>query len=179
MLERRSRAALGSSVFYILAPGVVAGLIPWWISGWEMREVATPIRLAGVLLIATGVTALTYSFVRFVVEGIGTPAPVAPTNHLVVGGLYRYVRNPMYIAVLIIIIGQSLLLGKWSLIWYSAVAGAAMTAFTHFYEEPALARRFRESYETYRCNVPAWIPRSTPWHPGDRTQADRDGPSIE
>jgi len=179
MSERRSRAALGSFAFYILAPGVVAGLIPWLISDWQMREVAISVRLAGMLLIGAGVTALTYSFVRFVVEGIGTPAPVAPTEHLVVGGLYRYVRNPMYMAVLTIIIGQSLLLGKWSLIWYAAVAGAAMATFTHFYEEPALARRFGESYETYRCNVPAWIPRATPWHRDGQDQADREVRSIE
>lgn len=162
-LERRSRAALGSSLF-ILAPGVVAGLVPRWISGWETKDVSTPIRIIGVLLIGTGVAALTYSFVRFVVEGTGTPAPVAPTEDLVVGGLYRYVRNPMYVAVLFVIVGQSLLLGEWSLIWYALVAGAAMAAFAHFYEEPTLARRFGESYQTYRRNVPAWVPRTRPWH---------------
>lgn len=157
------RAATGSALFFIVAPGVVAGLIPWWITGWEVRSTLAPIRIAGVILIAAGVMALVYSFVRFVVEGIGTPAPVAPTERLVVGGLYRHVRNPMYVAVLAIIIGQSLLLGQWSLIWYALVAGGAMAAFARFYEEPALARQFGSQYDLYKDNVPGWWPRVTPW----------------
>lgn len=157
------RAATGSALFFIVAPGVVAGLIPWWITGWEVRSTLAPIRIAGVILIAAGVMALVYSFVRFVVEGIGTPAPVAPTERLVVGGLYRHLRNPMYVAVLAIIIGQSLLLGQWSLIWYALVAGGAMAAFARFYEEPALARQFGSQYDLYKDNVPGWWPRVTPW----------------
>jgi protein-S-isoprenylcysteine O-methyltransferase Ste14 len=161
--ERRLLAATGSALFFIVAPGVVAGLIPWWITGWEVRSTFAPIRIAGVVLISAGVAALVYSFVRFVVEGIGTPAPPAPTERLVVGGLYRYVRNPMYIAVLAIIIGQALLFTQPTLLLYALVAGGAMAAFAHFYEEPNLARRFGEPYQTYKRNVPGWRPRLTPW----------------
>jgi protein-S-isoprenylcysteine O-methyltransferase Ste14 len=167
--ERRLFAAAGSALFFIVAPGVVAGLIPWWITGWEMRSAPTLARVVGVVLISAGMAALVYSFVRFVVEGIGTPAPVAPTERLVVGGLYRYVRNPMYVAVLAIIIGQALLFGQWSLIWYALVAGGAMAAFARFYEEPNLARQFGSQYDLYRDNVPGWWPRVTPWDERRRT----------
>lgn len=164
--ERRLFAATGSALFFIVAPGVVAGLIPWWITGWVMAPAPTLAPVVGLVLITAGVAALVYSFVRFVVEGIGTPAPVAPTERLVVGGLYRYVRNPMYVAVVAIIIGQSLLLGRWSLIWYALVAAGAMAVFARFYEEPNLARRFGESYTVYRQNVPGWLPRIRPWQKG-------------
>jgi protein-S-isoprenylcysteine O-methyltransferase Ste14 len=110
---RRVTAATGTSLFLALAPGVVAGLIPWMLTGWEVRDrYWLPLRLLGGVLLAAGALALIHSFARFVSEGLGTPAPIAPTGRLVVGGLYRYVRNPMYIAVIAAIVGQSLLLGR-------------------------------------------------------------------
>ena len=102
---------------------------------------------------------LLHSFGRFVLEGLGTPAPVAPTEHLVVGGLYRYVRNPMYLAVVATILGQAALLGRPVLLVWAAVAGASMWAFASGYEEPALAERFGDEYERYRREVPGWWPR--------------------
>ena len=96
-------------------------------------------------------------------EGLGTPAPVAPTENLVVGGLYRYVRNPMYLAVASIIVGQALLLGQLILLPYAALFGLAVWAFVHWYEEPTLARQFGAEYDEYRRAVPAWWPRRTPW----------------
>lgn len=164
--RRRLVAGFGSLLFFIVAPGVVAGLIPWWITGWDLQPTATPIRVVGGAVVVVASSGLIYSFARFVFEGIGTPAPVAPTEYLVVGGLYRHVRNPMYVAVVGIIVGQALLLGQWSLIWYALVAGGAMAAFTHFYEEPELARQFGGSYERYKRNVPGWWPRLTPWEDG-------------
>lgn len=165
---KRLLASLGSLVFFVVAPVVVAGVVPWWLTGWEMRAVASPIRVLGVLLIGVGAVALVHSFVRFVVEGLGTPAPVAPTEHLVVGGLYRHVRNPMYVAVLACVIGQALLLGQIVLVGYAVVVGVAMAAFARWYEEPALARRFGDSYKMYRRNVPGWLPRIRPWEDGPR-----------
>jgi protein-S-isoprenylcysteine O-methyltransferase Ste14 len=112
---------------------------------------------------------LVHAFARFVVEGLGTPAPVAPTRELVVGGLYRYVRNPMYLAVLAAIVGQALLLGRLVLLAYAAVVAAAFVAFVHWYEEPTLAEQFGDRYQAYRRAVPGWWPRRHPWRPaGDR-----------
>ncbi len=160
---RRANAAVGSVVFFVLAPGVVAGLIPWWLTGWDVGG-AWPmvVRVVGTALLATGVIVLVQAFARFVREGLGTPAPVAPTETLVVGGLYRYVRNPMYLAVLATILGQALLLGQPVLLGYAFVVWLAFASFVHFYEEPHLAERFGESYHAYRAAVPGWVPRVRP-----------------
>src|ERR671920_2412245 len=99
---RRSTAAVGSALFFLLAPGVVAGLVPWALTGgWQVREPLpywAPARMLGGVVLLAGVIALVQAFVRFVVEGLGTPAPVAAPERLVVGGAVRYVRNPMYVA---------------------------------------------------------------------------------
>ena len=163
---RLARAAAGTATFLLLAPGVVAGLVPWWITGWHAHDLWTPARVAGALLIAGGAAALLHAFARFVVEGIGTPAPVAPTERLVVGGLYRHVRNPMYLAVGATIVGQALLLGRPELAAYAGVFGVAVVAFVHGYEEPTLARRFGDEYDAYRSAVPAWLPRLRAWERG-------------
>lgn len=155
------RAAAGSALFFVLAPGVVAGLIPWWLTGWDFGDPGAfwlPVRLVGLVVLIAGVGVLLHAFVRFVVEGVGTPAPVAPAQRLVVGGLYRYVRNPMYLAVLAAIVGQALLLGRLGLLAYAAVVAAAFVTFVRWYEEPTLRRQFGEEYDAYRQAVPAWIP---------------------
>jgi len=105
------------------------------------------------------------AFMRFVMEGLGTPAPVAPTERLVVGGLYRYVRNPMYLAVMGAIAGQALLLGQLGLLLYAALVGVVTAAFVRLYEEPALREQFGAEYEDYRSAVPGWWPRRRPWAP--------------
>ena len=159
---RKSRAAAGSVVFFFVAPVVVAGLIPWLLTGWDARALSgwwLPVRALGVALALAGAVVLVQAFARFVVEGIGTPAPIAPTEHLVVGGLYRYVRNPMYLAVGAVIVGQALLLGRLVLLPYAAAFGLATWAFVRGYEEPTLQERFGEEYEAYRRAVPRWWPR--------------------
>ena len=100
-----------------------------------------------------------HAFARFVTEGAGTPAPIAPTERLVVGGAYRYVRNPMYLAVLGVIVGQALLLGQLLLFTYAAVVAAIMAVFVRAYEEPVLSRKFGREYDDYRRHVPGWWPR--------------------
>jgi protein-S-isoprenylcysteine O-methyltransferase Ste14 len=162
---KRARAAAGSLAFLFVAPGVVAGLVPWLITGWEVDEELAwvPLQVLGGLLIAAGVAVLLHAFARFVVEGLGTPAPVAPTEKLVVGGLYRHVRNPMYVAVASTIIGQALVLGRPVLLAYAALFMATVAAFVHLYEEPTLTRQFGDDYTRYRRAVPAWRPRLTPW----------------
>jgi protein-S-isoprenylcysteine O-methyltransferase Ste14 len=163
---RKTRAAAGSLVFLLLAPGILAGAIPWWLTGWRVQEPLPywlPLRVAGLVLLAAGVVALVHAFARFVVEGLGTPAPVAPTERLVVGGLYRYVRNPMYLAVAATIVGQAMVLGQPILVVYTAAFAVVVVAFVHWYEEPTLRRQFGEQYERYRRAVPAWWPRRKPW----------------
>jgi protein-S-isoprenylcysteine O-methyltransferase Ste14 len=161
------KAAAGSLLFLVVAPGVVAGLVPWLLTGWDAAaDVPVPVVAAGVIVGAAGVAALLDAFGRFVVEGLGTPAPVAPTQRLVVGGLYRYVRNPMYLAVAAVIVGQALILGRPGLLLYAAAFGAVVWAFVRFYEEPTLARRYGAEYEGYRQAVPGWWPRLRPWSAG-------------
>jgi protein-S-isoprenylcysteine O-methyltransferase Ste14 len=160
----RARAAVGTAAFLVLAPGVVAGLVPWLLTGWEAEDaLPPPVRVLGVVLIVAGAGVLLAAFARFVVEGLGTPAPVAPTERLVVGGLYRHVRNPMYLAVAATIVGQALLLGSLALLAYAAAFVAVTAAFVRLYEEPTLARRFGAEYEAYRSAVPGWRPRLRPW----------------
>lgn len=165
---QKLRAALGSVVFLLVAPGVVTGLGPWWITHWESTGPPLVVRVLGGLLVAVALVVLLHAFVSFVVEGLGTPAPVAPTEHLVVGGLYRFVRNPMYVAVVSVILGQALLLGRWSLVVYGLVIGLVQAAFVRLHEEPALLRRYGAGYADYRRGVPAWLPRPRPWS-ADRT----------
>jgi protein-S-isoprenylcysteine O-methyltransferase Ste14 len=142
----RARAAAGSLVFLVVAPGVVAGLVPWLLTGWDADDPSRPAAVAGWVLIGAGTVVLLSAFARFVLEGIGTPAPVAPTARLVVGGLYRFVRNPMYLAVAAVIVGQGLVLGRPLLYGYAALLGVADFAFLRGYEEPPLARRFGAEY---------------------------------
>jgi protein-S-isoprenylcysteine O-methyltransferase Ste14 len=146
-------------VFLLVAPGVVAGLVPWLLTGWDSRDPPLVSVAAGAVLIAGGVGVLLHAFARFVLEGRGTPAPVAPTERLVVGGLYRYVRNPMYVAVGATIVGQALVLWRPVLLAYAALFWAVVAAFVHGYEEPTLSARYGEEYAAYRRAVPAWWPR--------------------
>jgi protein-S-isoprenylcysteine O-methyltransferase Ste14 len=170
----RLRAALGSVVFLAVAPGVVAGVIPWWLTGWRAgSDVPSAVAGAGGALVVAGSAVLLDAFARFVREGLGTPAPVAPTHRLVVGGLYRYVRNPMYLAVAATIVGQAALLGRPELLVYAAAFGVAVGAFARYYEEPALRRQFGAQYAGYRSAVPAWWPRRRPWSPPDAGAAGR------
>ena len=128
-----------------------------------MRPGPLLLRAAGMLMIVAGAGVLVHAFARFVVDGKGTPAPVAPTEHLVLSGLYRYVRNPMYLAVGATIIGQSALLAQPGLLFYAAAFFAAVAAFVYGYEQPTLAARFGAQYDAYREAVPAWRPRMKPW----------------
>ena len=157
---RKTRAAAGTTLFFALAPGVVAGLVPWSLTGWEVRgpDNWSLLRIAGLFMLAAGAGALVGAFVRFVVEGLGTPAPVAPTEHLVVGGLYRYVRNPMYTAVVATILGQALVLRQPVLLVWAALVAAAVASFVIFYEEPTLSRRYGAEYDAYKKAVPRWLP---------------------
>jgi protein-S-isoprenylcysteine O-methyltransferase Ste14 len=164
---RKAKAAAGSLVFLAVAPGVVAGLVPWWLTRWEKEEPwpgLVAVRALGWFLVVAGAVVVLQAFARFVSEGLGTPSPVAPTERLVVGGLYRYVRNPMYLAVAATIVGQALILGQPLLLLYAGAFLLTVAAFVHWYEEPTLRRQFGADYETYLRAVPGWWPRRKPWN---------------
>lgn len=165
-------------VFLALGPGIVAGLIPWWLTGWRVEHSFLdwpPLRILGVVVLVAGVAVLLEAFARFVVEGLGTPAPVAPTQQVVVGGLYSYVRNPMYLAVAATILGQALVLGQPILLLYTAAFGVVVGAFVHWYEEPTLRRQFGQEYETYLRAVPGWWPRRKRWDASNVDVAREEG----
>ncbi|HVY21557.1 MAG TPA: isoprenylcysteine carboxylmethyltransferase family protein [Bauldia sp.] len=159
---RLSSAALGSIVFFIVTPGIVAGAMPLWISGARFHapfQGYPMMQAAGAILIAGGVVSLVASFARFVWEGRGTPAPIAPTDALVIGGQYRYVRNPMYVAVLAIIVGQALLFASIPTLVYAAAIFALVHTFVVAYEEPTLLDTYGDAYRAYTARVPRWLPR--------------------
>jgi protein-S-isoprenylcysteine O-methyltransferase Ste14 len=127
----------------------------------------------GAVLAAGGATVVAHSYIRFATEGMGTPAPIAPPENLVVGGIYRYVRNPIYVAMGVALVGQALLLGRPKLLLYPAVAAGPVVAFVRLHEEPVLACRFGAEYEEYCRNVPAWVPRLRRWHQGAKSGSGR------
>jgi protein-S-isoprenylcysteine O-methyltransferase Ste14 len=147
----------------VVAPGTVVGLIPWLITHWDIPGSRTVWRIdVGALLIAVGLIPLVHAFTQFAKAG-GTPMPLAPTERLVVTGFNRYVRNPMYVGLLIAILGQALLFGNLALVLYAAVVWVATASFVRWYEEPTLVRQYGAQYEEYRRNVRAWLPRPRPW----------------
>lgn len=159
----RRAAVTGSAVFFVAAPGVVAGLVPWLITGW-LPAPGLPgwwpvLVVIGWVLLAAGLAVLVACFGRFATEGSGTPAPVAPPSAVVAGGLYAWVRNPMYLGVLAALLGQTAILGRWELLAYAAVVAAAFVAFVKLVEEPALTAKFGQSYADYARRVPGWWPR--------------------
>jgi protein-S-isoprenylcysteine O-methyltransferase Ste14 len=163
---RTSTAAAGSAAFFVIAPGTVVGVVPWLLTRWEIPDSTRAWQVAlGALLIVAGLTPVVHAFAQFAKAG-GTPMPLAPTQRLVVNGSNRFVRNPMYLGLLIAIVGQALLFGSLGLLLYAAVLWAVTATFVRLYEEPTLARQYGTQYEEYRRNVRAWLPRLRPWDPG-------------
>ena len=165
---RRFWASLGSILFFLIAPGTVAGLVPWWITGWH---VGAPLgaddisRWLGLVLTVAGLAPLVASFARFAWDGLGTPAPIAPPSRLVVTGFYRRVRNPMYVALLVVLCGEALFFSNVRVFYWALIFGAGCHLFVLAYEEPTLKGKFGAEYDTYRANVPRWLPRMRPWSP--------------
>lgn len=157
-----TRALLGTIVFVAVVPATVIVGVPWWLTGWHMAPpfLGTNLtRVAGALVIVAA-TPLFLSFLsRFVWEGRGTPAPIVPTERLVVGGPFRWVRNPGYVAVLALICGQGLVLASPAVLVYALVVGLCFHAFVLLYEEPTLHRTYGAEYDAYCRRVPRWLPR--------------------
>jgi protein-S-isoprenylcysteine O-methyltransferase Ste14 len=164
----RRAAVLGSLIFFVVGPGLEAGVGPWLLTGGfevgsRLPGAAAP-RLLGAVLIAVGLAVLIGAYVRFALDGIGTPSPTAPPRELVVAGVYRYVRNPMYVATAAVIVGEGLVLRQPILLLGAIVYCAALATLERLYEAPLLRRRFGARYEAYRRAVPGWLPRLRPWH---------------
>jgi protein-S-isoprenylcysteine O-methyltransferase Ste14 len=140
------------------------GLAPYLNSGWRVdHRLPALVRLFGVAIIVVGLLSVLESFARFVVRGHGTPAPVAPPIQLVVSGQYRHVRNPMYVALVAIVLGQAAWFGSRALAAYAAVAFFLFQLRVVTYEEPRLTQLFGADFAAYRRSVPRWIPRVSPW----------------
>jgi protein-S-isoprenylcysteine O-methyltransferase Ste14 len=152
---------LSSLLWTILLPGVVAGYVPWEFFGVRdtVVNVTSLLQLLGLLFILAGVVLLAACIVEFARSGRGTLSPVDPPKHLVVRGLYRYVRNPMYLSVTAILLGEVILTRSRALAWYWLIWFVVVNAFVIGYEEPTLRTQFGESYEEYLRTVGRWIPR--------------------
>jgi protein-S-isoprenylcysteine O-methyltransferase Ste14 len=151
--------AFKSFLFLIVAPGMVAGYIPLallrrgpQIETGFLAYLALPLWLIGGII-------LLWSFWNFLIQGRGTPTPIDPPKELVATGFYRYVRNPMYVGVLSIVIGHFLWFGTIWLIVYAALVWLGFHLFITLYEEPTLRKKFGASYEEYLRKVPRWIPK--------------------
>jgi protein-S-isoprenylcysteine O-methyltransferase Ste14 len=166
---RRPAAAVVSVAWGVALGGTFGALLPYLLGDWHFHR---PLpywaiaQAAGGLLICTGLVPVVQSFIEFI-RANGTPVPVASPPRLVVSGCYRYVRNPIYVGFMAILIGQALLFGSRGLLEYAAVAWCIGAAAVRFYEEPGLARKFGAEYQDYRRAVRAWIPRLHPWTPGE------------
>ncbi|HKT46987.1 MAG TPA: isoprenylcysteine carboxylmethyltransferase family protein [Candidatus Acidoferrales bacterium] len=170
-------------LFTVLVPGTVAGWLPQWLLEEQRRAFPHhfhPSHYGGAILLAMGVAIYLWCAWEFTVTGRGTPAPIDAPRILVVKGLYRWVRNPMYIGVLLVILGQAIFYGSRTILVYMIGVAVLFALFVRLYEEPMLRGHFGEQYEKYRRRVPRWIPRA-PGKPGEgqRTQSpanDSSGP---
>src|SRR5688500_2364572 len=159
-------AVRGSFVWLIIAPGTLVIYGTWAISRWQLHPPlfgGQSSRGLGILLILIALPLLLEAFGRFAIHGRGTPAPVLPPEQLVVQGFYRNVRNPMYVAVVSLILGQALFFGDARLLVYALVVWLVFHLFVVLYEEPTLRRRYGSQYERYCAAVGRWIPRFKPW----------------
>jgi protein-S-isoprenylcysteine O-methyltransferase Ste14 len=150
---------LNTILFTIFVPGTVAILIPRWLIGGLPSLQPGVLTWLGALITLIGAAIYFRCAWEFAVRGLGTPAPIAPTKFLVTTALHRYVRNPMYIGVALVIVGEAVLFRKPHLAEYAAVMLLIAHTFVVLYEEPTLHRQFGESYDAYRRSVPRWIPK--------------------
>lgn len=150
---------LKTLIFTLISPGTVAVYLPYWLlqkTGahcvWQSWRGAI-----GIVLICVGVIIYGWTAWDFTFAGRGTPAPIDPPKEMVARGLYRYSRNPMYIGMLTVLLGEALLFRSWQMLAYAALMAAIFHSFVVFYEERTLQRRFGDSYITYRQSVPRWL----------------------
>jgi protein-S-isoprenylcysteine O-methyltransferase Ste14 len=158
-MKRALGPILKTILFTIFVPGTVTVLIPSWLLGGYPRLESGPLTWLGGFITLLGAATYFRCAWEFAVRGLGTPAPIAPTKYLVVTALHRYVRNPMYIGVFGVLLGEAVTFRSAVLLGYAAFFCVPVQLFVVFYEEPTLRRQFGESYEDYRRSVPRWIPK--------------------
>jgi len=158
-MSRTLGPILQTILFTIVVPGSVLVLIPSWILGGFPKPPPGPLTWLGIFVILLGAGIYFRCAWEFAVRGLGTPAPIAPTKFLVTTALHRYVRNPMYIGVFTVILGEAATFRSARLLLYAAIFCVPVELFVVFYEEPTLQRQFGASYEEYKRSVPRWIPR--------------------
>lgn len=147
-------------VFTVVVPGTVAGYVPWRLRQDGPAPVTGAEEWAAITVIAIGIAIYLHTaFWGFALIGDGTPAPIAPTKILVVKGLHRFVRNPMYLGVALVIGGQAWLFHSLHIAIYMVCMLLVVHLFVIFYEEPTLRKQFGEEYVHYRASVPRWIPK--------------------
>jgi protein-S-isoprenylcysteine O-methyltransferase Ste14 len=147
-------------IFTVFVPGTVAGYVPWRLRQGLTAPATGAEQWAAIAVIAIGIAIYLYTaFWSFARMGGGTPAPIAPTKTLVVQGLHRFVRNPMYLGVALVIGGQAWLFHSWHIAIYMVFMLLTAHLFVISYEEPTLHKRFGEEYDRYRASVPRWIPK--------------------
>ncbi|MGH9777946.1 MAG: methyltransferase family protein [Candidatus Acidiferrales bacterium] len=149
-------------LFILLVPGSATVWIPYFLLPRSPTFDLGSLRWLGLVPLLVGAAVLLRCIWEFAARGRGTPAPVDPPKTLVVSGLYRYVRNPMYVGVLLTLIGEALVLGWWSLVAYPLLFAPFFHLYVVFYEERTLRRKFGAAYDDYRRAVPRWIPRLKP-----------------
>lgn len=153
---------LNTLLFTIFVPGTVAGYIPYRLADRYANRASSPLEWIGIAVLVLGAAIYFRCAWEFAVRGLGTPAPIAPTKFLVTTALHRYIRNPMYVGVALVIIGEAALFRSLHVLEYAALMLTVAHTFVVLYEEPTLRRQFGESYEQYRRTVPRWIPRFRP-----------------
>ena len=150
-----------SIFFTILLPGTVTVLVPYWLvsRAGDLHSTFPALRYLGLPLIAIGAVALLWCIWDFFTLGRGTLAPIDPPKHLVARGLYRYVRNPMYVAVVTVLLGEAIFFSSWPVLIWAGTFFLLANLFLAFYEEPFLKHQFGEAYQEYTRKVGRWIPR--------------------
>lgn len=155
--------ALRTIIFSIVVPGTVALYVPYTLLGrlsWgDAIARVTPLSFVGIALLLCGVAVYLRCAWEFTFTGRGTPGPWDPPRVFVATGLYRLVRNPMYVGVLCMIVGEAVVFRSEAVAEYALIVAVLMHLFVVAYEEPTLRHMFGASYEAYRATVPRWIPR--------------------
>ena len=151
---------LKSAVFVLIVPGTVVGLVPYWIlsstgrAHWPEPGI---LLILGIILFLLGAATALSSAWRFAVHGKGTPAPIDPPKFLVSGGTYRFTRNPMYVGIVSMVLGEAMAFTSTWLLVYALFLFSLFHSFVILYEEPTLRRQFGSSYEEFCTHVPRWF----------------------